>query len=172
MKLADARRVALFSYNSEKKMIEFRHYTITVAPVGVSKTVKKLIQTDIPDLSQAKDISEYILRGAVGEESDAEEAEDSKVELPQRYLGRGNIKSSQRAIKLVEIGPRLDMKLVKVQKDLCGGEVIFHDYSAFPCHRCPFFWSWVSDSLLHVERSSQDARGSQGNERHQDEEAP
>lgn len=132
MKLADARRVALFNYNSEKKTVDFRHFLITVAPVGLSKTVKKLIQTNIPDLGDAKDISEYILKSAAGEESDGEELNDAKVELPQRYLGRGNSKSQQRAIKLLEIGPRMELKLVKIQKDLCDGEVIFHDFSKIP----------------------------------------
>ena len=131
MKLADARRVAVFNYNSEKKTIDFRHYTITVAPVGLSKSVKRIIQTNIPDLGDARDISEYILKGAAASESDAEDLEDNKVELPQRYLGRGNTKDQQRAVKLVEIGPRLEMKLIKVQKDLCGGEVLFHDFSMF-----------------------------------------
>jgi len=37
MKLTEARRVALFSYNSEKDTVEFRHYQITVSPIGLSK---------------------------------------------------------------------------------------------------------------------------------------
>jgi ribosome biogenesis protein SSF1/2 len=129
MKLSEARRVALFNYNSDKKTIDFRHFTITVAPVGLSKSVKRIIQTNIPNLSDVKDISEYILKGAAASESDGEDMDDSKVELPQRYLGRGNSKDQQRAVKLVEIGPRIEMKLIKVQKDLCGGEVLYHDFS-------------------------------------------
>lgn len=62
MKLADARRVILFNLNSETNEIEFRHYTISVKVTGVSKSVKTIIQTDVPDLGRYDDISDYILR--------------------------------------------------------------------------------------------------------------
>ena len=175
MKLADARRVAVFNYNSEKKTIDFRHYTITVAPVGLSKSVKRIIQTNIPDLGDARDISEYILKGAAASESDAEDLEDNKVELPQRYLGRGNTKDQQRAVKLVEIGPRLEMKLIKVQKDLCGGEVLFHDFSMF----CLSWSLWLTPAdtffffffFLTVCLSSKNPAGDQGAQCREDEKA-
>ena len=37
-------------------------------------------------------------------ESEGEEAEDSKVKLPQNVPGRGNVKSAQSAMKLTEVG--------------------------------------------------------------------
>lgn len=61
MKLSDCRRVVLFSYNKETKKIEFRHYLITVAPVGIAKSVKRIIRANIPDLSTLEDISQYVL---------------------------------------------------------------------------------------------------------------
>ncbi len=62
MKLADCRRVILFDMNPETQEIEFRHYSITVKLTGVSKSIKNLIQTHVPDLKPFQDISEYILR--------------------------------------------------------------------------------------------------------------
>jgi ribosome biogenesis protein SSF1/2 len=60
-------------------------------------------------------------------DSEAEsEAETSAVTLSQNYLGRNNPKSSQRAIKLTEIGPRMELQLVRIQAEMCDGEVLFH----------------------------------------------
>ncbi|KAJ3188859.1 hypothetical protein HDU85_004573 [Gaertneriomyces sp. JEL0708] len=126
MRLAEARRVVLFNYNSATNEIEFRHYTITVKVTGVSKSVKTLIQTDIPDLARYDDISDYILRGAFASESDVEDAGESTVTLSQNYVGRGNRRSEQRAIRLVEMGPRIQMSLLKIQAGLCDGEVLHH----------------------------------------------
>ena len=62
MKLAEARRVILFNLDPETQQIEFRHYSINVKLTGVSKSVKTIIQTDIPDLGLLEDISQYVLR--------------------------------------------------------------------------------------------------------------
>ncbi|TPX35456.1 hypothetical protein SmJEL517_g02072 [Synchytrium microbalum] len=126
MKLADARRVVLFNRDPETGSIDLRHFIVTVRVTGVSKTIKTLLQANIPDLKNYDDISDYILRGGAGSDSEAEDAPDSTMSLPQNYVGRNNRKSEQRAIRLVEIGPRLNLSLVKIQADLCAGEVLYH----------------------------------------------
>ncbi|KAJ3057579.1 hypothetical protein HK097_000046 [Rhizophlyctis rosea] len=128
MKLADARRVILFNLNPETKEVEFRHYSITVKVTGVSKSVKHIIQTDIPDLNPYTDVSEYILREAYASESDIEDGPESTVTLSQKYIGKGNRQSEQRSIRLVELGPRIQMSLTKIQAGLCGGEVLYHSF--------------------------------------------
>ncbi|KAJ2957950.1 hypothetical protein NQZ79_g6412 [Umbelopsis isabellina] len=128
MQLADARRVVLLNYNSDTNMIDFRHYSIGVKPIGVSKSVKKIITTDVPNLADFEDISEYVLREAVVSESDVEDGPDSTVTLGQNYVGRGNKQSEQRAIRLHEIGPRMQLTLTKVENGLCGGEVLYHHF--------------------------------------------
>ncbi|KAJ3414526.1 hypothetical protein HDV05_006440 [Chytridiales sp. JEL 0842] len=115
MKLADARRVVLFHLDPETKVIEFRHYSVGVKVTGVSKSVKTIIQTNIPDLHKFDDISDYVLRGAYASESDVEDGPESTVVLGQKYVGRGNRSSEQRAIRLVELGPRMQLKLLKIQ---------------------------------------------------------
>jgi len=41
---------------------EFRHYDLSVKAVGISKSVKSIIGTKVPDLSQYEDISEFITK--------------------------------------------------------------------------------------------------------------
>ncbi|CAG8459858.1 2059_t:CDS:2 [Ambispora leptoticha] len=131
MQLSEARRVVLFSYNSETKHIDFRHYSINVKPVGISKSIKKIITSDnMPDLHNLNDISEFVLKEGQISESEAEESdvERSVITLAQDFVGRNNKKSDQRAIRLTELGPRLSLKLVKIQSGLCDGEVLFHEF--------------------------------------------
>lgn len=124
VRLSDIRRVVLCHYNREEDMVEFRHYAITVKMVGVSKTVKRILRADLPDLSQYDDISEYIMREAAG--SDSEVEEDSVVTLGQDYLGKMNKKSSKRAVNLIEIGPRIKMQLIKILDGFCSGKTLYH----------------------------------------------
>ncbi|KAG0337837.1 hypothetical protein BG000_004891 [Podila horticola] len=128
MQLADARRVVLLNYNSETKHIDFRHYNVSIKPVGISKSIKRVITTAVSDLKGFDDISDYVLRGAFASESDVEDGPDSTVTLGQDYVGRNNRKQDQRAIKLVELGPRMELKLVKIQAGMCDGEVLYHDF--------------------------------------------
>ncbi|KAI8349604.1 Brix domain-containing protein [Mortierella sp. GBAus27b] len=128
MQLSEARRVVLMNYNSETKHIDFRHYSIAVKPVGVSKSIKRVITTEIPDMTGFSDISDYVLRGAFASESDVEDGPESTVTLGQDFVGRNNRKQDQRAIKLVELGPRMELRLVKIQAGLCNGEVLYHDF--------------------------------------------
>ena len=124
VRLSDVRRVVLCHYNREEDMVEFRHYAITVKMVGVSKTVKRILRADLPDLSQFDDISEYIMREAAN--SDSEIEEDSVVTLGQDYLGKMNKKSSKRAVNLIEMGPRIKMQLIKILDGFCVGKTLYH----------------------------------------------
>lgn len=124
VRLTDIRRVVLCHYSREDDMMEFRHYSISVKMVGVSKSVKRLMRSEIPNLSNYDDISEYIMKEAAG--SDSEFEEDSVVTLGQDYLGKLNRKSSRRAVHLTEIGPRFKMQLVKILDGFCAGKTIYH----------------------------------------------
>ncbi|KAJ2842504.1 rRNA-binding ribosome biosynthesis protein, partial [Coemansia erecta] len=58
MHLSEARRVVLFNYNDDTGSVDFRHYTIVVKPVGVTKGVKRVIMsTNVPSLAGYGDIS-------------------------------------------------------------------------------------------------------------------
>jgi len=58
------------------------------------------------------------------------EAEDeiSHVVLPSKYRGKGNHPAQKSALKLVELGPRLRLKLYKVERALAAGDVMYHAY--------------------------------------------
>jgi ribosome biogenesis protein SSF1/2 len=46
--------------------------------------------------------------------------------LPQKMRGRGNHAAATAAVKLTELGPRLTMKLFKVERGVCEGDVMYH----------------------------------------------
>lgn len=62
MRLSDAKRVVLFNLNPETNLIEMRHYRITIKTLGISKSVKAIIQTNVPDLRKFDDISDFIMK--------------------------------------------------------------------------------------------------------------
>lgn len=135
VKLADCRRVVLFNLtrNDEgQDVVQVRHFAIKATPVGINKKVRRLIQTKVPNLGNVQDIADYIAGSATatteaGNASDSEpEDETSHVVLSQKYAGRGNAKSQKSALKLVELGPRLSLHLVKVERGLGGGDVMYH----------------------------------------------
>jgi len=128
IKLSTIKRCAMFNYDKESDTIEFRHYNIEATPVGVNKGIKRLLKPKVPNLGTLTDISDLIEGGAYLSESEGEDAEDSKVVLPQRMTGRGNLKSNQSSIKLTEMGPRLTLELVKIEEGVATGEVLFHKY--------------------------------------------
>lgn len=164
MRLSQVRRVVLLNYHAETKTIDWRHYLISVRPVGVSRSVRRVIEGStrpssassgsvtghggehrrhgraLVNLGHATDIAEYVMRGSAamgGEDTDTSEAESeaedmadpqNAVELAQKYLGRGNVAHAQRAVRLREIGPRMELRLVKIEEGLNGSTVLYHDY--------------------------------------------
>lgn len=65
--------------------------------------------------------------------SDSEmEEEISKVELPEGLAGRRRKKGGgapgQFAVKLAEIGPRMSLKLAKVESGMATGDVLYHAF--------------------------------------------
>jgi len=115
-----------------QQRIEVRHYAIRATPVGVNRKVRRLIQAKIPNLNKVQDIADYIAGNAnattsVDAASDSEpEDSNAVVELSQNYVGKGNKSQVKSALKLVELGPRLSLELVKVEQGLGDGNVMFH----------------------------------------------
>jgi len=128
VKLDEIRRCVLLNYNGEKDVVEFRHYAIKAVPSGVSRSTKKLMQSKIPKLGNYKDVSDYFLNPDQLSESEYEGDGGNEVELAQDLKTRGCKASQLCAIRLVEIGPRLTLKLLKVEEGICDGEVLHHSY--------------------------------------------
>ncbi|KAF5908819.1 suppressor of SWI4 1, partial [Clarias magur] len=125
--LNDIKRCVLVNYDPASQEIEFRHYSLKVVPVGMSKGVKKLLQEKFPNMSKLEDISELLLKGVNLSESEAEQdGEHNVTELPQVYSGRGNMRSQQSAVRLTEIGPRMTLRLVKIVEGMGEGNILYH----------------------------------------------
>jgi ribosome biogenesis protein SSF1/2 len=118
MKQSDAKRIVLFNYQKETGMIEIRHYQIQIKTLGISKSIKSIISTNIPSLQNYDDVADFIKKGAFASESDIEDAPEATVEYGQE----------KRAVKLHELGPRMTLRLIKIQDGLCAGEVIHHEF--------------------------------------------
>lgn len=61
-------------------------------------------------------------------DSEAEDDPASKVTLPQNLAGRGAKAGATSAIRLVELGPRMRLQLIKIEEGLVDGEVLYHQY--------------------------------------------
>lgn len=76
---------------------------IKIVPTGVSKAVKKLIQSKVPDLSKFQDVDEFLQKSGNLSESEVElDSAANTVVLPQPISSRGNIASEKSAIRYVE----------------------------------------------------------------------
>ncbi|XP_030646204.1 suppressor of SWI4 1 homolog [Chanos chanos] len=121
------KRCVLFNYDPVSQEVEFRHYSLKVVPVGMSRGVKKLMQEKFPNMSRLEDISELLMKGGNLSESEADlDGEHNITELPQVYSGRGNMTSQQSAVRLTEIGPRMTLQLVKIVEGMGEGNVLYH----------------------------------------------
>ncbi|KAK2467053.1 hypothetical protein APHAL10511_001311 [Amanita phalloides] len=151
IKLSNARRVVLVSYNAERETVDLRHYIITVKPYGVSRRIRRVLEgapskqvpsvSGVLDLGNEKDVADFLLRkrgelGPDGYESAASSAgsvagdEDNAVSLPDDYVGRNNQKGQRRAVRLDEVGPRMELRLIKIVEGVPGKEsaVIYHEF--------------------------------------------
>lgn len=118
----------------------------------MSKSTKKLMQSKIPDLSKYEDISDFLINPGV--QSDSEfEGEQTELDLPQDIARRGSLKGQRSKIRkcflghwihwysksidylhahnlyikgLLEIGPRMTLKLMKIEEAVNSGEVLYH----------------------------------------------
>ncbi len=107
------------------------HYRIVVNPLGLSKSVKRLAQKNkVPSLGHLQDVSEYVLSAVKASESDAEDDEDARIDLVQAVKGELNRKVAGKkrraasggdkgAIRLQELGPRIEFTLAKIQVRVC-----------------------------------------------------
>lgn len=113
--LKNISRCVLFNYNPENKTVDFRHYVVRAVPVGISKAVKKLGRTKIPDLSQFTDVSEFMTKAELLSDSEPEDDPNNKFSLPQS-VGPRTVKGNQAGVRLTEYGPRITMQLIKVEE--------------------------------------------------------
>mmetsp|Transcript_14036 Transcript_14036/g.26293 ORF Transcript_14036/g.26293 Transcript_14036/m.26293 type:complete len:300 (+) Transcript_14036:47-946(+) len=101
--LKSCRRVVLLV--EEDGVLQFRHYLVKQRPGGISKSLKKLARAEVPNLNSYQDVSDWVLKGNYASDS---EAEDLAV--------AGNFVN----IRLHELGPRMTLRLHKIQQGVCS----------------------------------------------------
>ena len=129
VKVNSIRRCVLLNYNRDTKVIDFRHYTIKLLPVGLNRGVKKIVTSRVPDLGRCGHMSDLLARGGAGlSESEGEEDEASHVSAPQGVTVRGVLGGATSSVRLVELGPRMSLRLVKIEEGLLDGEILHHEF--------------------------------------------
>ncbi|KAH9599021.1 Brix domain [Trypanosoma melophagium] len=122
VKNTDIQRVCLFHYDHVEQLVEVRHYFINAKAVGVSKTVKKLLERRCPTkLGTLESIDDVLDREDLWSDTDGEGEEVPLVQPFRQHR-------EQCRIKLQEIGPRLTLQLVKVTNGFASGEVLYHKF--------------------------------------------
>jgi len=116
---AECRRAVLFNYDKDQDIVNFRHFSVGRKTVGLQRGVSKVMRLNrIPKMGRHEDIADFILGGGVGaSESEVEDVMEAPV------MGGGKV-----GIRLTELGPRLELELVKAEDGLCNGTVMYHRY--------------------------------------------
>ncbi|OWR49457.1 Suppressor of SWI4 1 protein, partial [Danaus plexippus plexippus] len=86
-----------------------------------------MVQGKIPNLNKCKDMSEFFDKAALLSESEFEDDGTNQVVLPQKLSNRAAAMHTKSALRLVELGPRMSLQLIKVEDGLMDGEVLFHE---------------------------------------------
>jgi ribosome biogenesis protein SSF1/2 len=134
IELDECKRVVLFHLITPEDgglpYIEYRHYALHARQRDVNRGIKRLVnKARIPNLSKVDDIADFILgkaQGYVSSESEADDLPNSKVELAQDFQGKK--KSSNVALRLYEVGPRMKLELLKIEEGFLGGNVVYHQH--------------------------------------------
>ena len=108
----------------------------------------------LPNLGKLEDVAGYLLdpsaaTGGFTSGSESEVETDAEVEIletnakkvlnkqqmaalrcdnSKKSLSRQAPRVEKRAVKLIELGPRIKMRMTKVEEGVCGGKVMWHEY--------------------------------------------
>lgn len=132
VRLAALRRVLLIERDSEDGLVRVRHYALRVHAAGLSRPVRKMVvRGRVPKLARLDDVAELMEgAGPPGVFSSDSEIEDvrgnEEVKLPQDV--KSLRKGANSKVRLVEVGPRLTLELVKVEAGLCNGAILYHKH--------------------------------------------
>lgn len=131
-----AKRSLLVNLNldeNKEPVIELRHYDIDTEKSSGKKTISNILNMKKTDLSNFQNIADYILKQSGF--TDASDNEDNEVNVISGKVNKlskdednSKIKITDNAmkVKLNEIGPRLSLKLIKIEEGFFKGNVAFH----------------------------------------------
>ncbi|XP_042221417.1 suppressor of SWI4 1 homolog [Homarus americanus] len=118
-------RCCLINYDPNDGLFDFRHYSINVVPVGISKAVKKFNKRKLPDLSSYNDVSEFMTKAAILSESEAEDDPSAHV-MADVKVARRKLGLQKSSVRLSELGPRLSLELMKIEEGLLDGKTLYN----------------------------------------------
>lgn len=130
IKPSNTKRMVLVHFNGAKDIVEIRHYYIKQNLTDMNNKLKKMINNKkVPNLSDIKDISQYFNDDAAYvSESDIDHLPNSKMNI-EEYDVNGKASKKKINIRLFEIGPRLTLKLVKIEESFLTGSIFYHRYN-------------------------------------------
>mmetsp|Transcript_50656 Transcript_50656/g.68925 ORF Transcript_50656/g.68925 Transcript_50656/m.68925 type:complete len:483 (-) Transcript_50656:107-1555(-) len=139
MKLSECRRVVLFNLCRDSEKVEMRHYAIKAKPVCLSRPIKQIMERKgrLPDLGHMRHIEDWLLGSEAGlisaAASDSEAEDETAAVMLETRTKRGAASASSAetpqtsaAIKLYEVGPRITFSLLKVEREVCAGDIMYH----------------------------------------------
>jgi len=134
MKLQECRRVVLFRRDPETDQFDLRHYVVNVKAAGLTKAVRKILRRPkLPNLSKFQDVADYVMGDGGASDSEADDIEDSRFEVQAGHKAiqgqrgaRPSKEAEDAAVKLIEVGPRMRLSLLKIEDGFCDGEVLYH----------------------------------------------
>lgn len=129
VKPSNLKRAVLVNYDAAKDLAEVRHYFIKQTYTDMNNKLKKILNNNrLPNLAGVKDLSQYFTGNAgVLSDSDIDQLPNSKVDVEE--TGRsGKLEKRKVNLRLFEVGPRLTLRLVKIEEGFHGGEVYYHRY--------------------------------------------
>ena len=114
---------------------------------------RKTKRGGLPNLGKLEDVAEYLLdptaaMGGFTSGSESEVETDAEVEVlettTRKVLNKRQLESKRkaesdetrrdgppvekRAVKLVELGPRMKLRLIKVEEGVCDGKIMWHEF--------------------------------------------
>lgn len=125
IKLLKMKRCILLRLNTDTGNIDVRHYAIKVRPVGVSKPIRRLVtRKNLPDLGKFASIDEIF--DDDGMSSGASDGEEDQLDTSRHVdTTTDDFSTPKSAIRLNELGPRMTIKLCRIQEGLLGGAKLY-----------------------------------------------
>lgn len=134
IQLKKCKRVVLFNLSLQggEPVVEFRHYDIDIEKYSMKKTISNIINNKKLNLSKFENISDYILKQTGYTScSDNEDPTMGLVDVikdEELKSTKTNEDKNKVNVKLSEIGPRMNLKIMKVEEGFLKGNVIYHNY--------------------------------------------
>jgi len=141
---SECRRVVLFHRDTEQDAVHLRHFSVARRPVGLQGSIERLLHPGrLPNLARREDLADFVLGGpgaragvGGGAGNGSGCSDDSEVENEEAPDCAGDSGAGDRtvssggkvAVRLTEVGPRLEIQLVKIEEGVLGGAVIYHRY--------------------------------------------